>query len=250
MQCPTCGAALSEHGSHCPACGARAGQSATSVVEPPVGLKFGNFDNWILLGILLGFPFYKTHYGREFLIFYVIMLVVLLVYNGTYAIVGAAMRLDVRELAIGGGGALLTWATTWCRFRWSWFPLTGSVQFRGEPPVRDGCRPYLALSHRMRVVLILSGPVLVGALGVALLGHRASLSSLIATFQQARATGMLRTSLRKFFELIRTGRYVTALGIVSFANALLNLLPLPMLSGGIALRTAIQGIRSRHSDRI
>ncbi|MGM3277691.1 site-2 protease family protein [Ralstonia sp. 24A2] len=157
----------------------------------------------------------------------------------TFAVVGTAFRIPVREMTLGFGPQLIRLG----RVRIRLLPLGGSVRFKDLS--EDGLTEDDLLGALdtqplwMQLVLALSGGIMLLAVALALLQLEA-LPTFIHGFAQIvlgalSPAGDAQTFLAQAHQAILQGPFTMLLGGVAAKFAAFNLLPLPATNGGQAL---------------
>src|SRR5687768_16786806 len=171
---------------------------------------------------------------------------ILVLFNIPMVLLARRYRVPVEEFSVYFGRALARFRVGRTLVRINWIPLGGYVKFKGirqpddDPSSIGDDEVTFAEVHPLRRALIaISGPVVLLALGGCLLGPSrtyAFFASLPANLLHAINEGGVIGTLRAFFSgfgdpsmvIRRTGELALFFGTI-------NMLPVPIVSGGIAL---------------
>jgi len=169
----------------------------------------------------------------------------MLLHVSTMALCARALRMDLRAISFGTGGAI--WEKGLIRF--AWFPFGGYVRFKDsrDEDLPDselaGAWDRRPIAHRLAVIL--SAPIATIGLSLLVLRHE-GWNAFIAAFGQTLHGALMPMSTAQ--ELLAVGaEYALTHSFMAFAALFtvkltaFNLLPLPMLNGGQAVSLVLTG---------
>ncbi|MBC8103070.1 MAG: site-2 protease family protein [Cytophagales bacterium] len=159
------------------------------------------------------------------------------------AAAGALLGARLEKVRLFFGRPLVTLTLNGVELQVGFVPLGGSVQFQGMGPDSQSDLervPYRSLPLAKRLLISVSGPVLLLLLGCLLLGVAGAGASLSRGFAQPflGAAAPLSTGqalLQSLWLLLSQKSISLAVGVVLVKAAAFNLLPLPALNGGAFL---------------
>ena len=188
--------------------------------------------------------------ARPFFIFWAIGSLVILVSGVVHATFGWLFRLHVEEVAVFVGPSLLQVPVRRTLWRLNCIPLfSGYVKFLGQDPADPqpvppppGLLRYTDLHPLSRILIVLSAPLALTALGAALLGPaefaRWAAQLPPEVYESLRHPhAHLAAILRRFIESFSTPEGLRpGVAILCALNGLINLTPLPIFCGGQAVQ--------------
>jgi membrane-associated protease RseP (regulator of RpoE activity) len=155
--------------------------------------------------------------ASDWVTFYLLLLALQAAYALPQAFVGSWVGLAIEEISLGFGPRIAGWRVMGTDWQFRPLPLGSWVKFAGDDPARPpalGVRNFQDLRFGPAALLLSSGPAAMAVLGAALAGTQGPPS--------VRLPGAI-------------GVYV----------AVLNLLPIPALNGGLLLMKGIESARGR-----
>jgi hypothetical protein len=171
---------------------------------------------------------------------------VMLVYNFIYIVVGRFMGIVPAEVAIYFGRPLFMFRCGDTVYRINWFPSGSWVKYHGaedddyDSSTRIPGKAYRELHPLLRALHALSAPSIVLLLGITFVGVEGVHEFVVALCGLSSQPVLsvqngLAGALRPFLGNIPHAPFVTSLGSIAVVMGLLNLIPLPLMPGGIAI---------------
>jgi membrane-associated protease RseP (regulator of RpoE activity) len=224
--------------------------------------RFGGFHPLAVVAVVgAGLGVYKFgQYRYELLLGVLVLLGLVTLYNLVYTACGRLMRLPAEEFGVGLGGGLGAFRVGRTVVRFGWIPIGGYVKFPGQDPLDNKPRPSLRPGERyyqdvhplQRVPFVLSAPGVLTLLGLALLvaaGKTDPLDGLKRVWASVPETGPIALSRRAGEAWLQSfsgpGGVLRGAAVTATFFGLLNLVPAPITSGGVALATLLEWLTSR-----
>ena len=210
-----------------------------------------NAFNWLPALIFFGAAALLATTGRGCLILTLVGLwaIVVVVHIGVFVVWGRARGLFIEDVAIFFGPAILRVWVGGLPIRLNLIPLGGYVKFAGneDPVTPPAPGSFASLPRWEKVGMNLAAPAATLVLAAMLMGPGAAFTSFAQGFRQLFA-GTLHAQtvavplIAGFFALLESRAFVTVLGVLAAKSATINLTPLPIMNGGLALIEAIQWV--------
>lgn len=226
------------------------GVADTDDDRPPT--RAGGGTVVLVLTAIVGVFLYAEPWRRPFVLLGALSICILL-HIGAISVVASMMGTAWTSFQLFQGNALIRckWRDRW--FVLGWIPLGGSVRLRGMDE-GSGARlgTYAALPPLYKIAIQLVGPTVLLVSAAVLLGPSEASTSvfrgprvLISAVTQVVVDDSGTPALAGFVWLLDHGSVFRVIGVVAAQMAWLNLLPLPLMNGGLAIGVLLRemGVR-------
>jgi len=193
-------------------------------------------------------------------IFYIYYLFFIMQASSTFfiffpAIASLAARVPISEVSVGIGPEVLTYKTNDALFKVALIPWGSNLKWHEDSPVVGRRNAYEKQTPLLQIVLMLSGPLGLFLLGWILTGTNpftGAAATIASVFRAVVSPVDGPVALWSYvFNFIKYSDYTAAQGFTFIAIAGLNMLPVPMLTGGQVLMRAVAALRGHHlNERI
>lgn len=165
----------------------------------------------------------------------------------TFVALGRAFGITIEHLGLGLGGAFARFTIGWLTVRLNWVPLGGYVKF-DQTPGNPGA--YMEQAVWKRVVHPLSGPLVLVVIGLVLLGptawvdvFRRDVWDYLTLWLHPRTAGAEKVIAA--YRFMQQHSFGLIFGKIATFVGASNLLPLPIMNGGMAVQAVIEGFLGR-----
>ena len=212
--------------------------------KPPIQSAFGSA---IILAAIAAFLIYRGIAPANLLAIAGAMLILQLVCCSAYVATAAIARLYADAIILFAGAPILWFRVAGVPIRLGWILITSSVRFHGirtlaDPPHR---KVFNDLHPLKQAAIAISGPLAMLVIGVILLGPSGSLQLPVKLYHTMHAWQRHEPIANPLTAFVHnaSANFGHTIGVLGVIMGAVNCLPLPIVSGGLAVFCIVKWLR-------